>query len=132
MERIDATGVSPGVEGQVIRLARSKLDGIFLERLRQHMPIFGHDGEGMSMYMHGVHHRRIRTNQADMNGLAVLDHDRLGIRKALAVDDKPATGHHAHEFSILHVGMNSLLCLCSSWAWVHNECSVEATRYLSD
>src|SRR5947209_1671347 len=96
------------------------------------MSILSHDSERVSMYMHRVHHRRIRTNQPNMNSLAVLDHDGLGIREALAIDDKPATGHHAHEFGILDIGMNSLLCLNSSWTWVHDEGSVKATGYLSN
>src|SRR5207248_9968292 len=120
------------IEGQVLRLASGKLVRIFADELGQHMPIFCNDVESMSMYMHGMHHRRIRTNQPNMNGLAVLDHDRLGIREALAIDDKPAAGHHAHEFGILDIGMNGLLCLNSSWTWVHDKGSVETTGYLSD
>src|SRR5437899_1565919 len=109
VERVDATGGCPCVEGQVIRLSRSKRDCVLLDGLRQHMPVFGDDVEGVSMYMHGVYHRRIRTNQPDMNCLTMLDQNGLGIREALAIDDEPAARHHANEFCILHIGVNSLL-----------------------
>jgi len=130
VEWVDASRSCPGIEGDIVCFARGDLYRVLLDWLGQHVPILSDDVEGVPMQVHWVHHHGIRTDEPDVDGLAVLDHNWLCIREALAVDHIVATRHGTNELGVFHIGMYGLLRLGSARAGIHDEGTIEAARKL--
>src|SRR5436305_2507291 len=129
VEWVDTTRSRPGIEGDIIGLTRIAGKRIFLDWLCQHMSIFSHNVEEVTVQVHRMHHHRISAYKSDVNGLPMFDIDWLSIGKALAIEDIVAV-HGTNELRILYIGMNGLMSLGRTRAWVHDDSSVEATGNL--
>ena len=129
VEGIDAPRRGPGIEGQIIALTWGGGNGVHLLRAVEHLPILSHKGKEVAVHVHGMN-QLADVDQANVDGLPMLDVHRLGIREAFAVDDVIAA-QFTNYLKIFLIGMDGLRGLWGAWFGVDDEGSIQATGNLN-
>src|SRR5579885_3791087 len=126
VERIDTAGGGPGVEGEIVGRTGFHGERIALKRLWQAVAIFRYHIEEVPVQVHRVDHGRVRTKQAQMDGLSMFDLDGLRIREAFAIDHIVAA-QHADKFIVLHIRFDGMRCLRTPWTRTNDKGPIETT-----